>query len=170
MLPFRDLGPVEVTWDPDGTPVTLSPFFGTVNLKSELQVADVKEDGQGDIPVDAVDIGRLVTLEIPMTRSSLTQLEKAIHGSTKTSTNLQVPNKVGNTLYALSKEIILKPMVDNVASVTTTEWIHIFKCYPIEKIEVGFDNANQRVLIVEFKVFPDRASGNVGELYRVGPA
>jgi len=83
---------------------------------------------------------------------------------------LKVSTHVGGAMYASAKEIIVKPVVDNVASVTTSEWLHIHKAYPVPGFEVTYDNAGQRVWRVTFKVFPSETSGQIGELWRYGPA
>ena len=130
---------------------------------------DIKDDGQGDIPVESMTIGRKVSVEVPMTRSSWTQLEAVIHGSVEGTTNLAVPNSVGELMFASAEELVIKPKVNNVTSVTTTEWIHVFKTYPKEKMDLGFDLQGQRIVLIEFVVFPDDTSGNVGQLWRGGP-
>ena len=168
--PNKDLGPCSVLWDLALANVELNPTFGGVKFKDDLSTAPVKEDGHGETPVSAVTIGRITEITVPMTRSSLTQLEKAIHGSVKGATNLKVSNDVGTDLFPLSKEVILKPLVNNVPSVTTTEWLHIHRCYPIAHLEWVYDNAGQRVTNVVFQVFPDDTSGQVGEHWRMGPA
>lgn len=161
---MKDMGPVQIDWD-GGT--LLNPVLGTVTVKSELQNADIKEAGQGEIPVDSVDTGRLVTIEATLTRVQLATLGVVIPGSTVdlVNNNVGVPNSVGNSYYADAKEIILKPLVNNAAETDDETWVTFFKCYPFEKMELGYDNENQRVVLVEFKVYP-----LAGELYRFGPA
>lgn len=163
---IKDLGPCGFDWD-GGT--ELSPMFGSVVLKSEQLTAPIKEDGQGDVEIDSVTIGVQGSMEITMTRSTLTQLSKVVHGSTLTGTaQLEVENQVGEALFASAKEVLIKPMVNNVVSVTNTEWITVFKAYPIHKFEITWDNATQRVFVVEFKIYPDTTSGNVGKLWKLG--
>ena len=168
--PNKDLGPCSVIWDPSGANVELNPTFGDVIIKDELTYAEVKEDGHGEAAVDAVPTGRKVEVTVPMTRSSLTQLEAAIKGSVAGVSNLKVSNLVGGAVFANAKEVIIKPLVDNVASVTTSEWLHIHRAYPFAALEWVYNNAGQRVTNVILKAFPDDTSGKVSEIYRVGPA
>ena len=173
--PIRDLGPCCIVWDPDGDNIELKPCFGTVTFRGEDSAADIFENQHGEAPVDAVFTGRLITLEAPMTRSNLVQLEAVIHDATKHKhlgkyKILKVPNVVGDNMFPLAKEIILKPVLDRVCSATTSEWLHVFRCYPMAAFEIGYDNSGQRVYNVSFKVFPDDSSGNVGYLWRMGPA
>ena len=168
--PFQDLGPCSVTWDLATLNVALNPTFGGVRFRDTLLHVGIKEDGQGETDVDAVDTGRTVGVEVPMTRFSLAQLNQVIGGSTLNGTKLDVANSVGNPLLALSKEILIKPMIDNVPTPTTTKWVHFHRCYPLIDLDIVFDNSEQRVAKVLFKVFPDDLSGNVGKMYRFGPA
>lgn len=173
--PVRDLGPCCVIWDPTGVNLELGPTFGSVTFRSEDQSEDIFHDEYGVAPVDAVFTGRIATLEVPMTSPNLVNLTAMIHDATKHKVLgkykiMKVPNVVGDNMLPVAKEIILKPEIDLVCSATTSEWLHIFRCYPVDSIEIGFDNAGQRVYNVTFKCFPDDASGQVGQLWRLGPA
>lgn len=165
-LAVKDLGPCQVLFNS----VDMGPTLGGVTFKEELHSVDIKEDGHGDTPVDAVFTGRIATIEAKFTRASLAQLEALIESATKSATNLKVKNSVGNQMFADAKEVILKPLVDNSPSAVTTEWLHIHRAYPIAAVELGYDNQNQRIISVTFKCFPDDASGQVNEIWRMGPA
>lgn len=165
-LQIKDLGPCQVLWNS----IDLGPTLGGVTFKEEQHTADIKEDGHGDTPVDAVTTGKITSVEASFTRSSLPQLEAMIKSAVDTATNLKVKNSVGEALYASAKELILKPLVDNVASVTTTEWLHVHKAVPLGAPELKYDNSGQRVVKVVFKVFPDQTTANVGYIWRMGPA
>jgi hypothetical protein len=73
-------------------------------------------------------------------------------------------------MFANAEELILKPLVNNTASATTTEWLHVHKTYPVAAVEFGYDNSGQRIINVTFRAFPDDTSGQVGEIWRMGPA
>jgi len=168
-LPIKDLGPCAVIWDLDDANVTLNPTFGGVIFRTEELFVGIKEDQAGVVDVDATYTGRTAELVVPMTRSSLDQLEAVITGSTKGADFLKVKNRVGHQMFADAKEIILKPTVDGTPSTTDTEWLHIHRCYPVASLEFVYDNAGQRVCNVVFKVFPDDLSGQVNEMWRIGP-
>jgi len=169
--PYRDLGPCFVRWDPTGANIDLNPTLGGVKWRDTLLFADVLEDAQGETPVDAVTKGRTVEVEVPMTRFSLHQLSEVIEGSVIVGTRLTVSNAVGNAMYAHAAEIIVKPTEDNVASGTTTEWMHFFRCFPVIDQEIVYDNSEQRVAKVLFKVFPSQdTTEGLGKMYRYGPA
>jgi len=168
--PNKDLGPCSVLWDPDGDNLELNPTFGGVKFKDELTHAEVKEDGHGEAAVDAVPTGRKVELTVPMTRSTLVQLEKAIKGSVAGVANLKVSNLVGGAVFTNAKEIVVKPLIDNAPSVVASEWLHIHRAYPFDALEWTYDNAGQRVSNIVFKAFPDDKTGQVGEMWRMGPS
>jgi len=165
-LAVKDLGPCQVLFNG----VDMGPTHGGVTFKEELHSVDIHEDGHADTPVDSVFTGRIATLEAKFTRLSLAQLAALIESATAGANNLKVKNSVGNTMFADAKEVILKPLVDNIPSATTTEWLHIHRAYPIASVELGFDNQNQRIISVTFKCFPDDASGQVNDIWRAGPA
>ena len=169
--PMRDKGPAIINWDPSGDNLDIYPTNGAINFKTELNVEDINEDGHGNAPVDSVDMGRIITIEADFTRLTLELLETVIHGSTAGVNNLKVPNKVGNAFYANAKQLIIKPLSDgNLISADTSEWIYVFKAYPVEAIELLYSKGDQRIFHVVFKVYPDDTSGNWGQLYRIGPA
>ena len=172
---IRDMGPCCITWDAIGVNLEMRPVLGSVTFRAETQSEDIFENQHGLAPVDAMFTGRVATLEVPMTRSNLAQLNVIIHDSVKRKTGgkykiLDVPNPVGDNMFPIAKEIILKPVIDRVCSIVTSEWVHIHRCYPIDAIELVWDNSTQRIYNVVFKCFPDDASGQVGDIYRLGPA
>ena len=166
-MPNKDLGPCSVLWDQATANLELNPTFGGVTFKDEVQKVDILEDQQGVTPVDAVHVGRLVEVVVPMTRSLLTQLEKGIMGSVQTGTTMKVTNEVGDAVFANAKELIIKPIVDGVAAATST-WLHVHRCYPFSNLEWVYDASGQRVTNVVFQAYPDDATGRVNEMWRLG--
>lgn len=158
------LGPCSILWN---SVLELNPAFGGVTFKDEVLHVEIKEDQQGETPVDHVHTGRIVELTIPMTRSTLEQLEAAIAGADVTGTSLEVSNEVGGECFANAKEIIIKPFKNGVAG-PASSWLHIHRCYPFSSLEWVYDNAGQRVTNVVFKAYPDDATGRVREMWRVG--
>lgn len=169
----RDLGPAVINWDPSGVDEDLYPTFGSIVMTSNTadQVRDVMEDGHGDAPVDAVPMGRIVTVEADFTRLTLLQLAMVIPGSAGDADTLAVPNIAGCAVYDDAKQMIIKPLCDgDTISADTDEWTTFFKAYPFEAVELNYNKDDQRIYHVTFKIFPDDTSGNVGELYRFGTA
>ena len=166
-LPIGDIGPVEVLYDYGGTSLNLSPFLGDVKITREDSISKVFEEGYGDAPVDGVFAGSVMEMETPMTRSTLTQLEKML-GGTLTTNALTMKNKCGSSMYDNAKAVVLKPMVDGVASETKSSWIHIYKAHPYNAWELGFARDGQRLFLVKWMIFVSLESGFEGEFGTIG--
>ena len=162
-----DLGPCAIIFN--GT--DLGASSGGVTFRDEVSDADIKEDANGDTPVDSVLTGRLVTVEVPLTRTSLANLATVTPGATAGGANVKVGNNiVGTAQLANAKELVLKPIKAGIASTTEAEWLHIFKASPLPKFEIGYDTKNQRIFKVTFKAYPTTVSGTTGLIYRFGAA
>lgn len=167
-LPFKDKGPVEVVWDYAGTPLNLSPFLGTISMRTTDTISEVQEEGYGETPVDAVFTGTKVELDVPMARSTLLQLKTLLAGVTS-GTNITIFSaKAGCDMYANAKQLVIKPMCDNIPSVTASEWILIYKAYPYREFDLSFDRDGQRIHMVKFAIFVNLDSGYEGRLYQYG--
>ena len=161
----KDLGPCHVYWNDE----YVGPTNGGVKVKIEGKFADIKEDGQGVIAVDAVFTGYDVAeIDVPLTRSTLDILETLIHGSDLDGDVLSIFNQVGDNMYPLAKELELRPAINNVASVTSTEYMSFPKTYPVISNEPSYDLSNQRVWKTKFKVFPKAESPDIGVLAYYG--
>lgn len=172
-LAIGDKGPAEVVWDYGGTPITLSPTYGTTELTIEDQISNVEEENYGNAPVDAVFMGTLYGLSVPMTRSTLTQLENTIAYDVLGSRAGQVitlNNVAGCDMYANAKQIVIAPICNNVVNIDPASWTLLYKCYPYRSINLGFDRATQRIHLVKFMVFPNQDSGYCGEYGTEGMA
>lgn len=176
-LPFKDKGPVQITWDYDnsaGSKIVLNPTLGTSVLRLTDSVSDVQEEEWGDTPVDAVFMGSVCELDIPMARSTMLQLEKLLEHAGVINADVgedpitKFKVKAGCAMYPNAEDIVLKPLCDNSPSTDEDEWILIYKCHPFREFELGFDRDGQRMHMVKFKVFPNADSGYEGELYQVG--
>ncbi len=166
---LRDLGPAKVIIDPDGTtPVDLGAVLGSIEFKDEVKKKEIKEEASGETMVDAVFTGREVTLKVPLTRSQLAQLAAVIPGAVLATSVLTVSNKVGSPMYASAKKVTVKPIVDGVVSTTESEWLTIYKAYPIASPNWKWDASNQRVTDVTFICFPSQETGSEGKFYDVG--
>lgn len=160
-----DLGPCEVSWNNNVIGVT----YGGVKVKVDDDDADIKEDGNGSAPVDAVFTGRKFSeIEVPLTRFTLAQLDAIFHGASASGNALVISNVVGESMYDSSKELLLKPLVNDVASIDSTEWIKLYKTFPRAKMELTYDNQNQRVAKFAFRVFPSQESGQKGDFGTFG--
>lgn len=165
-LPIKDLGPCQVLYNS----VDLGSTFGGVQFTDEQKYKELHTDQMGETIVDAVFTGREAKVVAKLTMTSLANLDTVIASSTAGATNLKVSASVGTAMYASANELILKPMVDGVASSTTSEWLHCHKAYPISKVDWGYDATNQRIVEVTFICFPSQATATLNEIWRIGPA
>jgi hypothetical protein len=153
---LRDLGPCTITFNS----IVLGATKGGVKFKYAEESKPVNEDQKGVTNVDEIGVGASsCEVEIPMTRSTLSQLSKVIGGSSYSGNKLNVNNRVGVSFYDNAQLLILKPIVNNVASTDTKDWLNIPKAYPKVDFEISFDNDGQRIYKVIFKGFPDASSG-----------
>ena len=174
-LPYGDIGPCEVTWDYGGTPVIITPYLGKVKLRMTDTVTDVHKEGEGAAAIDAYFGGSTMELEIPMARSTLVQLAQTIgYGAMGTlspaGTVLTLHNVAGFDLYTLAKQIVIKPICNNVPDTNMRHWVTLFKCHPYRDYELGFDRDGERIHMVKFKVFPNQDTGYEGDFYTEGTA
>lgn len=172
-LPIGDMGPCEIVWGyGESAAMYLGEYLGGVKLTMETTVHDIKEEAAGDAAVDAVFGGSVMTLEIPMTRSTLAQLnEVLLAGGIQTSGDheyLILKNAVGCDLYDLAKSIVIKPFCGDVISTDPAEWLQLYKCYPVPGMDLTFDASTQRIFPVRFKVFVSQESGDEGEFGTLG--
>jgi len=157
-LNIKDLGVCDVTFD--GT--SLGEAAGAVIFREELTEAPVKENSKGD--VDDIITGSTVTVEIPLARNSLAELAVIMpHASyDDVAGTLIMSNPVNISLAALAKELILKPIVDGIVSVTPTDWLTVYKCSPRTAVELTFDEETQRIFTVTFKAYPNDGGAKWG--------
>ncbi len=161
---FGDKGPCEIVWGyGESDAAYLGKTAGDVKITQETNASDINEDQAGDAAVNAVLTGSNITVEVPLTRLTLDQLARAL-GVTKLGHKVPIENKVGCDLYAISKAMVIKPLCGNVISTDPTQWIHLYKTYPIPALDLTFNKDTQRVINVKFKVFvcQESADGIVG--------
>lgn len=165
---FGDIGPCEVVWDYGGTPLNLSPFLGTVELRLTDSIVNVEEEAYGDTAVDAVFSGSEAMLDCPLTRQDYDNLANVLPGVELQSGSLIFSMFTGCDMYENAKEMAIKPVCDGVPTADTTKWVHIWKAYPYRDFALTFDRSGQRVIMVHFKLFPDLTSGAGGRVFRWG--
>jgi len=171
-LPIGDLGPCCVSYDyGESGELELTPYLGNVVLRQSDSISPVQEEGYGDADVDGVFAGSPMELEIPLARSSWTQLNK-LPGITRhtigTKEYVVISNKCGSEMYENSVELMIKPIRDGVCSTNPDEWIWLFRVHPFRAMEVIYNRADQRTIMTHFKVFPCLESGCEGEFGKWG--
>lgn len=170
-LPIGDIGPCEVTWDYGDTNLVITPYLGKVSLRMADVVTDVHIDGQGVAPIESFFEGATLELEVPMARSTLSQLANTIGYrdlGTPASNQLTLHNVAGIEMMTYAKAIVIKPLCNGVPDANPNHWTIIYKCHPYRDFELCWDRNGQRVHMVKFKVFPNQDSGYEGEYYQEG--
>lgn len=163
-----DMGPCEIEWGyGESGAITLAPFLGKVSLKQTDTINSIQEEAFGDADVDGVFGGSKAELDVPMTRSTLLQLEAVLLGDL-TGSVLTMRGMVGCDMYAHAKAMAIKPVCDNVASIIPAEWTILYKTYPFRKWTLEWDRSTQRVFLVGFKVFISQESGTYGNFGTFG--
>jgi len=155
----KDLGPCSVTFNG----VDLGKTKGGVIFRDSVKQVEVMEDQAGSTPVDHVLTGRSISVEVPMSRSSLAQLTKVIPGASSMGSYAVIKNVPGTLRADSAAELLISPLVNGVAG---TDGITIYKASPVSDIELVFDNENQRIYKITFNVYPDSDNGN--RLYQYG--
>ena len=159
----------EVTWDFGGTPVVLTPAMGGVTLKSAQSVVEVKQDGEGDAPIDHVTKGKVASLDMNLSAMDLDRIVLAAYGCTLSTLEHHMSNKVGNSLRAEAKVVLIKPLVDGIASTDETSWITIPLCSPpVETLELVMDDENQKTWACTMFMYPHTATGFARVLWYTG--
>lgn len=169
--PMLDKGPCEMVWGyGESDAAYLGKTLGDVKLGMETNTSDINEDQAGDAAVDAVMLGSVMTLEVPLTRLSVVQLRRVMGVSEPAGGPCIVPiiNQVGCSLYSLAKELVIKPLCGGVTSTNPCEWIRIFKAYPVAGLDLTFNKDTQRIFPVKFKIFVEQDSPYAGWLGTIG--
>jgi len=160
-----DLGPCELTWNG----VYIGPTQGGVKIKFDAKAINIKEDGHGCAALDAVFIGAVVAdIEVPLTRFTLDELNALTKDSVLIGSELTLQNPVGSSMYENAQPLILKPLVNGAAAVLSSQWITFFKAFPAARWEFGYDNNEQRIYKVAFKIFVCQEAPNINDIFKLG--
>lgn len=170
-LPILDKGPAEVVWNYGESGATyLGRTLGGVRLGYTTEKSDINEDQAGIAAVDAIFTGSEAVLECIFARSTREQIAIMLNSEVVDGQIIPLLNQVGCDLYDQAREIVIKPMCNNVASVDPAEWIHLYHCFPLPALDLMFDVDTQRTLPITFAVFMSQESGFENEFGTIGMA
>src|SRR6185503_10068202 len=156
-----DLGPCDVYFNS----TLLGKTFGAVTFKYTPESRDVKEDQQGVTPVEAIIVGMVGDVTVPLTRMQLAAMATITPGATLvTAAQMDVYNPVGINRYDNAAELKLVPYDQGVAS---AKWIKFPQAHPSVDLSLAFDVDTQRVYNTIFKYFPSQATP-IGQLWSMG--
>jgi len=165
--PPRDVGPCFVYFN--GTSV--GETHGGVQFRYALQSTEVHEDSKGVEPVDDILIGATCEVDVEMTRMAIARLAEVTPGASGSGTAgniMLVKQVVGQSQYNNARKLVLKPIVNGVASADTTEWITVFRAAPTPAYELPYTVTDQRTYKVTFKAYRVLAGANAGKLWKMG--
>lgn len=166
---IKDMGPCEIVWGyGESTAAYLGKTAGDVKLTMTTNVADIKEDQAGDAAVNAILTGSVIEFEAPLTRLSAAELAAILNTSVEADGTIKIENQVECDLYSLARQVVIKPVCNNVPSIDPADWILLYKAYPIAGLDLTWNNSTQRIFPVKFKVFVSQESGYTGEFGTIG--
>jgi hypothetical protein len=166
-----DKGPCEIVWGYNESDAAyLGKTLGDVKVTMETEASDINEDQAGNAPVNAILLGSVVSVEVPLTRLSVAQLRRVLNTTEPAGGPCIVPleNQVGCDLYPLAKQMVIKPVCAGVVSTNPCEWIHLYHTYPIAGLDLTFNKDTQRIFPVTFKVFVSQESAWLGKFGTIG--
>jgi len=170
----KNLGPVVL--DYGGT--ELGEVKGEANFKYVLTTVKSTVDKTGEMARAKVISGVECTVTAAISEATLEQLLAVCPGASLSSgtatkaLSLQTP--IGTDLVESAAILILKPIVDGIASVVAADWIYIPKASVLPVFDVPHKIEEQKVWNVEFEGHPvlaaDVATGGAlfGEAYVEG--
>jgi len=171
--PFLDISPGAVILDYGASGhdnLIIRPTLGTITLNIEDQTAPVHEEEFGDHEVDTVEKGSIVSLEVPFTRLDLQTLNSIYN----TKTTLQSADvlifkmQVGYNYFPNARNCVIRPIINNQLSTDPSQWVLLYHVHPFNAWSLGWDRENQRVMMVNFKVYAKQTGLNIGHLFQIG--
>lgn len=156
-----DLGPCDVYFNSQ----LLGKTFGAVTFKYTPESRPVKEDQNGITEVEAIIVGTVAEVTVPLTRLQLATLATITPGATlSTAAQVDAYNPVGINRYDNAQELKLVPYDQGVPS---SRWIKFYKAHPSTDLNIVFDVDTQRVYNTIFKTFPNQATP-IGLIWSMG--
>lgn len=149
------LGLVDVSYNN----ISLGFTAGDTVVTITHQQANIVVDDYGETPVDIYDIGEQISVVVPITQLSLTNLNIAIPGSTLTGDRIKVGRQAGTKLTA--QTLILDAISSGDSNLT------IYRAVVTEIGDYTFNN-EQRVLPITFMGVIDTSRPDGDNLYRMG--
>jgi hypothetical protein len=156
--------------------VELGETYGGTVLNYTMNAAKTFVDKTGQTARKKIVIGVEANIEVQLTEASLTQLAAIVPGADLSSAAdrlaLQVP--VGSDLVGSAGVLILKPIIEGIATTDDSLWIYIPKASCLPQFSVPLKLEEQYVWKIMFEGHPvtadDIASGGplYGDGYAVG--
>jgi len=157
-----ELGPCDVLYGTAGSEVSLGKTNGGVSLTIKDDSVDLVSDQNGSSAEDTIITGTTVEVSMALAEITMEKLNQILQP------NVAVPsdnfaageNKVGLSLLANSKSLLLKKYVNGAVSELPENWVTFPAAAPVGDVEMSYDASNQRVLNATFKCFPKDVTAN----------
>ena len=140
--------------------IDLGHTKGGVTVSYEASYHDVTVDLYGETPVDKRLLGEKLSATVPLAESTLANIQIAIPLGTTSGSKLTIGSKVGGSLLAEAKELVLHPVAND--SDELDEDVVIHKAVVAEAIELPYTNDGERILECTFVglLDEDKTDGN----------
>lgn len=162
-----ELGPCRIYFGTAGAEADIGKTQGGVRITFSEDAADLMSDQYGTQPEDQVITGQAADVVVPMAEVTHANFAIALNQTSKqigADSGVAGESLVGTKRSTKANSLLLKKYVNGSISADTDDWIRFPKASPLGNVEVAFDGANQRILEVTFKAFPDANS----RLYFIG--
>lgn len=156
------LGPANVYWDADGTPIQLVTEGG-VSVALENQSQELFTDPTGVTPIEEVQLGGKASVTIQMADHDLAKLVLLFPNVTSigtTTKRYEFRPATGLKLSTLAKALRLKKVVDGAESADTTQWFTLNKAIPTGSVTIDYTKDKQSTYPVTFKGLADPTKSN----------
>lgn len=173
MSKLRDIVPGAIVLDYGDSPhenLIIRPTLGTININVPDAVADVFEEEYGDAPVDTIEKGTPVTIDVPFTRLQAWDLKELYPEKIEiqSADELIFKNLVGYSYFENARNMVIRPIVNNVLSTDQGEWVYFWHVHPYNNWSLGYDREGQKVFNVVFKVYPVQSGAHIGHYMKWG--
>jgi len=162
-LPMGDISAAAIIYRyGESDEIILTPVRGTVSVRIGAGKSNVEEEGMGDAAVDAVLTGKVIEVDVPLTRIDKDKIALVSLGE-RVGGKVTIPNQAGCALYERSHAMAVVPLCNNKPSVDPDTYIIFYKAHPYPAIDLAYNRADQRIFLTKFAVFPSQESGQVDE-------
>lgn len=168
---LQDISPGALVWDygPSGHEnFIIDEFLGAIEFNYEDILADIIVEKFGR--VDQVYSDHEISIVAPMTRFKYQDFWKLFPELTEKISGDQIEfySQIGVSQLANAKALVIRPIVGQVVSTDSSEWIYCPYAAPRNVVTLGWDREGQRVWNVEFTIFPKQDEDKEGLLFSIG--
>lgn len=165
MFPLGEVGPCQIKFGG----VDLGYTKGGTTFEHKEETVKIVYDQTGKTTQNVIGIGGSAIVKTALANPSLAILASLITGAAVDADGMIVLSSVGvDKRVVMAKELILTIMDGALPSTDPDATLVVFVAVPTSGTSWKFDDSTQRVTDIEFEALPDRTSGNVGGMWRIG--